>query len=129
MVNLVVKTHCIGSLQKLSAARFLLAHVASVANPLLVGLPVLRLGELSTVEVLWGLSQKALSLKVDSKRLSILQDQMKEPGTVREAARLASQGLHHAGSWLMVTPTRALGLHLQSTAFVIAVKYRLGCQV
>ena len=66
VVNLVVKTPCIGSLQNLiahlaneallglvrvagrkvglqclSAAKFLLAHVASVANPLLVGLPVL----------------------------------------------------------------------------------------
>ena len=66
MVNLVVKTPCIGSfqnliahlanepllslvrvacrkvgLQRLSAGKFLLAHVASVADPLLVGLPVL----------------------------------------------------------------------------------------
>ena len=89
----------------------------------------LLLGEESTVEVLWGLSQKALSLKVDLKRLSILQDQVKELGSVREMARLASLGLHHAGSWLMVTPTPAVGLHLQPTAFVMAVKYRLGCQV
>ena len=76
----------------------------------------LLLGEESTVEVLWGLSQKALSLKVDLKRLSILQNQVKELGSVREVARLASLGLHHAGSWLMVTPTPALGLHLQPTS-------------
>ena len=66
MVNFVVKTPCIGSLQNLiahlanepllslvrmtgrkvglqclSAGKLLLAHVTSIANPLLVGLPVL----------------------------------------------------------------------------------------
>ena len=89
----------------------------------------LKLGEEASVETLWGFSQKAISLKVDLRRLSILQGQVEDLGSVREKARLASLGLHHAGSWLTVVPTPALGLHLQPIEFVFAVKYRLGCQV
>ena len=89
----------------------------------------LKLGEEASVETLWGLSQKAISLKVDLHRLSVLQGHIEDLGSVREKARLASLGLHHAGSWLTVVPNQALGLHLQPIEFVFAAKYRLGCQV
>ena len=88
-----------------------------------------HLGEQASVETVWGSSQKALSLKVDLQRQTLLQGQVEVLGNVREKARLASLGLHHAGAWLTVVPSRSLGLHLQPVQFVFAVKYRLGCQV
>ena len=50
-------------------------------------------------------------------------------GVVREAARLASLGLPRAGAWLNSPPIPALGLHLRSTEFTMAVKLRLGCKI
>ena len=39
--------------------------------------------------------------------------QKAEEGGVREVARLATLGLPHAGDWLHVLPSRALGHHLR----------------
>ena len=88
-----------------------------------------KTGEEASIESLWGQSQKALSVKVDLKRLSILKGKVEELGSVREVARLASLGLPRAGSWLLTTPIPALGLHLQPLEFVMATKYRLGCEL
>ena len=48
---------------------------------------------------------------------------------MRDTARLASLGLPHAGDWLNVVPSPALGLHLRPAEFTVSVKYRLGCDV
>ena len=42
---------------------------------------------------------------------------------------MSSLGLPHAGSWLSVVPSPALGLHLRASEFIPAVKYRLGIPV
>ena len=47
----------------------------------------------------------------------------------REIARMSSLGLPHAGSWLSVVPSPALGLHLRASEFIPVVKYRLGIPV
>ena len=88
-----------------------------------------RTGEDATVGVLWSLPQKALSLKIDLKCLATLTSNVQELGEVREAARLASLGLPRAGAWLIPPPIPSLGLHLQPLEFIMAAKYRLGCQV
>ena len=48
---------------------------------------------------------------------------------MREMARLASLGLPYAGAWLEAVPILALGLYLQPSEFVLATRYRLGCNV
>ena len=47
----------------------------------------------------------------------------------RERARLLSLTLDHTGDWLYTPPLKALGLHLRSPEFVLALKYRLGMPV
>ena len=47
----------------------------------------------------------------------------------REMARLLSLTLDHTGDWLNTPPIKALGLHLRSPEFVLALKYRLGMPV
>ena len=44
-------------------------------------------------------------------------------------ARLLSLTLDHTGDWLNTPPIKALGLHLRSPEFVLALKYRLGMPV
>ena len=76
-----------------------------------------------------GVTQKAASLKVDLLNQSLLINHITEEGEAREAARMASLGLPHAGSWLRVVPSPALGLHLRAAEFVPSLKYRLGIPV
>ena len=47
----------------------------------------------------------------------------------REMARLLSLTLDHTGDWLNTPPIKALGLHLRSPEFVLALKYRPGMPV
>ena len=82
-----------------------------------------------TVESLQTKSQKEVSLKIDLHKFSLLKNHYTRENNVREMARLASLGLPHAGDWLFVTPSTALGLHLRSREFMVSVRYRLGCQV
>ena len=42
---------------------------------------------------------------------------------------MASLGLHHAGDWLNVIPSPALGLHLRPPEFITSVKYMLGMKI
>ena len=88
-----------------------------------------KIGEDTTVTTLTGVTQKHASLKVDLRNQSLLQQHISEEGEVREIARLASLGLPHAGSWLSVVPSPALGLHLRPAEFIPVVKYRLGVPV
>ena len=88
-----------------------------------------KVGEETTVTTLTGVSQKHASLKVDLRNQSLLHQHISEEGEVREIARLASLGLPHAGSWLSVVPSPALGLHLRPAEFIPVLKYRLGVPV
>ena len=100
----------------------------SLPQPLLDAISA-KIGEETTVTTLTGVSQRHASLKVDLRNQSLLQQHIAEEGEVREIARLASLGLPHAGSWLSVVPSPALGLHLRPAEFVPVVKYRLGVPV
>ena len=88
-----------------------------------------RVGVEVTYESISEMSQRALSLMVDEASLSQLKTSIELQGEVREVARLASLGLPRAGAWLNSPPIPALGLHLRSTEFTIAVKLRLGCKI
>ena len=47
-------------------------------------------------------------------------------GETEEMARLKSLTLPHAGDWVNVVPSTALGLHLQLEDFVMVARYHLG---
>ena len=66
---------------------------------------------------------------IDEKNFSNLKSFIEAEGDVREVARLASLGLPYAGAWLQAVPMPALGLYLQPSEFVLAIRYRLGCPV
>ena len=87
------------------------------------------MGEKTTVETVWGLSQKMMSFKVDSQNLVMLKERVEGEGQERELARLNSLTLPYAGSWLLTPPIAVLGLHLRPTEFTLAVRYRLGINV
>ena len=46
--------------------------------------------------------------------------------SIREKARLQSLSLPQSGAWISAAPIPALGLHLSSNEFRVALKYRLG---
>ena len=48
---------------------------------------------------------------------------------MRDVARLRSLVLPHAGDWLCVVPSPALGLHLRTVEFIVSIKYRGGIPV
>ena len=50
-------------------------------------------------------------------------------GLQREEARLLSLKLPHAGDWLNLVPSPALGLHLRPLEFTAVAKYRLGMNI
>ena len=97
-------------------------------HPRLLAALAVAQGEQVTEGDLTGLSQRMISLKVDQHQLQQLQEQVPEDD-VREKARLASLSLPHSGDWLNCAPLKALGLHLRSAEFVLAVKYRLGLPI
>ena len=68
-------------------------------------------------------------LKVDLSNKTRLLLLISEANKEREIARMASLGLPHAGNWLSVVPSPALGLHLRPSEFIPAIKYRLGIPV
>ena len=101
---------------------------ASLPQPLLDQLSE-KLGEETSVESLFGITQKMATLKVNQlhQRL-LLQDITAEAGQ-REAARLRCLGNAHAGIWMTVCPSPSLGLNLRGKEFTMVLKYRLGCPV
>ena len=86
-------------------------------------------GEEATKENLLGVSQKAISLKIDLRSHQLLSEHITNTGVQRDIARLASLGLPHSGDWLNVIPSPNLGLHLRSAEWITSAKYRLGCPV
>ena len=86
-----------------------------------------RQGEEVTAESVQGTTQKGASLQIDLHNKSLLIETRED--VVREKARLASLGLHHACDWLYAIPSPELTLHLRSQEFIMAVKYRLGSPV
>ena len=53
----------------------------------------------------------------------------KQSCSIREKARLQSLSQPKSGAWLSAAPVPALGLHLSSNEFRVALKYRLGVKV
>ena len=78
---------------------------------------------LSNINIDVPLRQRALSLVIDSASQQQLQDTA--PDTRSQALAL-STSLQHAGDWLNVVPSSALGLHLQDQEFRFCLKYWLG---
>ena len=89
--------------------------------------PLLDKGEDTCAESLVGV--KMASLKVYLHNKSFLSNLIAEQGETREIARMSSLDLPHAGSWLSVVPSPALGLHLRAAEFIPVVKYRLGIPI
>ena len=81
------------------------------------------------MESLTGVSQKAVSMKIDLSKHHRLTTQTANYGALRDQARLTSLGLPHSGDYLYVIPSKSLGLHLRTPDWVSSVKYRLGCSV
>ena len=67
-------------------------------------------------------TQKSLSSKLDDYLFKVLLDM----SSITDKARLLSVTSPHAGSWLSVTPSEGLGLHLDPSQFQIAIKWWLG---
>ena len=86
----------------------------------------LHLGEVLSMEEARGMRQKALSGLIDCEAASRLREAA--AGT-RDRARLNCVSRAGAGDWLSALPSRALGLHLRKSEFILAVRYRLGLQV
>ena len=112
------------SILNLTAGECPLSIPSALLDHLSVGM-----GEDATVASLQGVSQREVSLKIDLHNLQLHTDHITELGVTRDIARLASLGLPHAGDWLNVVPSPALGLHLRPTEFIVSVKYRLGCDI
>ena len=74
-------------------------------------------------------TQREVSLAIDLKNFQNWSDIIKDLGSVRDKARMYSLGLPTSGAWLNVIPSPALGLHLQPSEFITAVKYRMGVNV
>ena len=88
-----------------------------------------KLGELTTVESLHGVTQKMLTLRVNQFSQSLLIEDFSQQADQREIARLRCLGNKHAGLWLTVVPSPSLGLSLRAPEFTAAMKYRLGCPI
>ena len=67
-------------------------------------------------------TQKSLSSKLDDHLFKVLLD----TSSIADKARLLSVSSPHAGSWLSVTPSKGLGLHLDPSQFQVAIKWWLG---
>ena len=88
----------------------------------------IKVGEEVDNESLQGLTQKALTLKVDLANQQLHSSSVTDLGE-REVARMAALSLPHAGDWLNCPPIPALGLHLRAAEFVVATKFRLGMKI
>ena len=100
-----------------------------IISPPLLNYLSSRMGEDTSVATLQGATQKQVCLTIDLNNFQLLSNHITELGVKRDIARLASLGLPHAGDWLNVVPSPALGLHLRPSEFIVALKYRLGCNV
>ena len=85
--------------------------------------------EEATTDSLRGVPQKATSFKIDKSNSNLLINHINKEGGVKDVARLRSLVLPHAGDWLCVTASPALGLHLRTVEFIVSIKYRLGIPI
>ena len=83
----------------------------------------------ASLHSLQGLFQREISIAINMNNLQILKNHITGLENVGDIARLASLGLPHAGEWLNVIPSPALGLHLRPPEFITSVKYRLGMNI
>ena len=67
-------------------------------------------------------SQRKIQEELDNSAFGNL---LGKQSSIREKARLKSLSLPQSGAWLSAAPISALGLHLSSIEFRIALKYRL----
>eukprot|EP00731_Ephydatia_muelleri_P020959 Em0013g686a len=69
--------------------------------------------------------KKSLSSKLDVHPFKVLLD----VSSIADKARLLSVSSPHVASWLSVTPSEGLGLHLDPSQFQVAIKWWLGLEV
>ena len=98
---------------------------AKILPPRLLEALTTTLGEEAREEELVGVPQRQLGAKVDKEQERKLLEGV-EDGDTEEMARLKSLTLPHAGDWVNVVPSTALGLHLRPQEFVMVARYRLG---
>ena len=98
-------------------------------SPALLDLITELQGEETTIDSLDGVTQKQLRYQIDQVLSSQVVECVANGISVREVARLTCLKLPHAGAWLNVVPSPALGLHLRASEFVTALKLRLGVNV
>ena len=80
----------------------------------------------STQDVDVPLLQHSLSLTIDEATFDILRASATH---LRQKVLMLSTSIRHAGDWLNVVPSSALGLHLQDQEFHLCLKYWLGLQI
>ena len=100
----------------------------SLPQPLLDSLSA-RLGEETTAESLYGVTQKMLTTRINQLQQDLLTTDFVQEADQREIARLRCLGNKHAGDWLTVVPSPSLGLNLRAQEFCVSLKYRLGCPI
>ena len=86
-----------------------------------------RMGEDAPFSSLQGATHWKVSLNIDLHNLQLFNNHISEQGVTREIARLASLGLQHAGDWLNVVPSPALGLHLPPAEFIMSAGKCTAC--
>ena len=72
------------------------------------------------------MSQKALSELIDKAAAQRLQN---AAASERDLARLNCVARDGSGDWLTALPSKALGLHLRKSEFILAARYRLGLPI
>ena len=78
--------------------------------------------KLSEIETTYP-SQRQVQEELDN---SAFHNLLGKQSSIREKARLQSLSLPQSGAWISAAPIPALGLHLSSNEFRVALKYRLG---
>ena len=81
--------------------------------------------ELSEISMTYP-SQRKIKENLDN---SAFDNLLGKQSSIREKARLQSLSLPQSGAWLSAAPIPALGLHLSSNEFRVALKYRLGVKL
>ena len=89
----------------------------------------LELADTADEDTLSHYTQRELSLAIDKHTLHLAKMQAERSEDRRETVRLAALSLPHAGTWLSAVPNPALGMHLSSQEFVLAMRYRLGLPI
>ena len=116
--------------QDLVGGRQVVDGEEDVLGPEVLGALSVAQGEQEQLRVadLVGMTQRQMSVRVDLHQQRRLMEMVGE-GEEREQARLLAVALDHTGDWLNTPPLKALGLHLRSSEFILATKYRLGMPV